>query len=115
MAPKPTRPTEKEPSGKVCTRVCIRIAYTLPAGLIPGSSVLAEDAVDLAAGVVDDADDALLLLLVRGVRGLRNGAHQLGHGGTQRGVVRVFVFEAVGDLLPGRGLDLVCGGAALVG
>ena len=61
MAPKPTRPTWNEPSGKVC----ILIAYTTPAGLIPTGSVLlgfAEDVVHLATGTVDDVDDALLLL-----------------------------------------------------
>jgi hypothetical protein len=49
----------KEPSGKVC----ILNAYTLPAGLIPDGRLFgfAQDAVDLAACVVDDVDDALLL------------------------------------------------------
>ena len=82
MAPKPTRPTWNEPSGKVC----ILIAYTTPAGLIPSSLVLlrfAEDLVDLTPGGVDDGDDAFLLLVVGRVRGLRDGAHQLGDRAAQ--------------------------------
>ena len=52
-----------EPSGKVCMT---STAYgAVPPGLFRAESWLlglAEDAVDLAAGVVDDVDDALLLL-----------------------------------------------------
>ena len=43
----------------------------------------AEDLVDLAARVVDDVDDALLLLGGGGVRGLRDRAEQLADGGPQ--------------------------------
>src|SRR3954471_2292814 len=97
MAPNPTRPTWKEPSGKVC----IVSAYTIPAGLIPAGSGLfgfvgfAEDVVHLAAGIVDDVDDALLLLLGRRVRRLGDGAHQLADCGTQVDVAGSFI---VGDL-----------------
>src|SRR5690606_1487984 len=82
MAPNPTRPTWKEPSGKVC----IPNPYNGPAGAIPDSDGIlrfAEDAIDIAAGVVEDVDDSLPLLLGGGERGLRDGAHQLSGGGAQ--------------------------------
>jgi hypothetical protein len=72
----------------------------------------AEDAVDLAAGVVDDVDDPVLLLLVGGVGGLCDGADQLRDSAAQ---VDVAGLDAVGDLLPRRGLDFLRGGAAVVG
>src|SRR5829696_2724174 len=85
MAPYPTRPTWKEPNGKVC----IISAYTISAGLIPGRSRLlgrvrlAEDVVDLVARIVDDVGDALLLLLCRGEVRLGDRTHQLGNRGVQ--------------------------------
>src|ERR1700754_2506047 len=111
MAPKPTRPTWKEPSGKVC----IVNAYTCPAGLTPIGSVLlgfAEDVVHLAAGIVDDVDDALLLLSGSGVGGLRDCARQLGDSGVQ---VDLSGVDAFGDYLPRRSLNLFGCGAAFVG
>src|ERR1700738_1448312 len=72
----------------------------------------AEDLVDLAAGVVDDADNAVLLLLVGGVRRLGDSAHQLADRAAE---VHVSGLDTFGDLLPRRGLDLVGGRPALVG
>ena len=72
---------------------------------------LAEDLVDLAAGVVDDVDDALLLLGRRGVRRLGDRAEQLADGAAQTHRAGVGAF---GDLVPRRRLDLVRGGAAIL-
>ena len=72
-------------------------------------SALAEDLVDLAAGVVDDVEDPLLLIGIGGVRGLRDRTEQLADRLAEvdlRGIC------ALGDLGPRRGLDLLGGGTA---
>src|SRR6476646_4161025 len=75
-------------------------------------SVLSEDVVDLAARVVDDVDNALLLLRRCRVRGLRNGAHQLADGAAQGHRAGIGAF---GDLVPRSRLDLLGGGPTVVG
>ncbi len=73
---------------------------------------LAQDAVDLATGVVDDVDDALLLFGGARERGLPDCAHECDDGAAEvdgRGV------GTFGDLVPRRGLDLLGRGAAGIG
>ena len=96
-------------SVRVPRAVCTASAGTASRG---ERSVLAEDAVDLAARIVDDLDDALLLLGGGGVRGLRDRAEQLADGRPQVDVARVGAF---GDLVPRWGLDLLGRRATLVG
>src|SRR3984957_105623 len=74
--------------------------------------VFGENRVDLAASVVDDLDDALLLLGGGGVRGLRYGAEQLADSCPQ---VEMCGVNPVGDLVPRRGHDLLRGFFAGVG
>src|SRR5271167_2358835 len=76
------------------------------------SVVFAENDVDLAASVVDDLEDALLLLGAGGVRGLRYGAEQLANSCPQ---VEMCGVDPVGDLVPRRGHDLLRGFFAGVG
>ncbi len=75
----------------------------------PGGSLFAEDLVDLAAGVVDDLEDALLLLIAGGVHRLGDGTEQLSECGAQVDGVGIGIF---GDGVPRRGLDLLGRGAA---
>src|ERR1700722_5179274 len=74
--------------------------------------VFGENRVDLAASVVDDLDDALLLLGGGGVRGLGHGAEQLADSCPQ---VEMCGVNPVSDLVPRRGRDLLCGFFAGVG
>src|SRR5579875_280897 len=72
----------------------------------------AQDAVDLAARVVDDVEDALLLLGARRVCGLRHRTEQLTQGSPQVDLRRIGVF---GDLLPRWCGHLLCCGPSFLG
>src|SRR5581483_3245347 len=109
IAPKPTRPTLNDPRGKRCTARRTSAVQRF----IPGSSVgFAEHTVDLPASVVDDVEDALLLLRRGRVSRLEHRGGELAERGPQIDLVRV---GALGDLFPWRRLRVGAGFPAFVG